>query len=215
MTRGRAFQQRNQIADAQTLSSVRFPPNRVIPQSAASSRRYGLQRFPGRPCGHRHRDPRDAADRAVVDLAADPVRRHRAGGDRRGRRLGAGAPAVRPRRGDDGMAGLSAARGPRADRQFRGAGLHPADRASSAPASKPRSAHPRTYLLGRREQPRHRLGGDRDPRQPDPQPLHQPRRRGDGLDHRRAQHHGPARRHGGGARFRARSCSAASVSRRC
>ena len=60
------------------------------------------------------------------------------------------------------------------------------------------SAHLHPRRGGR---PRHRLGGDRAGGKPDPQPFRQPHRRGDGLDHRCAQHSRPARRHRGRARF--------------
>ena len=142
----------------------------------------------------------DAADRAVVDLAADPVRRHRRGGARRLglRRRSSAASSIWCRRRWAGRP-ISAHARPRPGRQFRRAGLHGHHRRH--PHGDPHLGDASAHLHPRhRRRPRHRLGGDRAGGEPHPQSVRQPARLGDGLDHRGAEHPRPARRHRGRAR---------------
>ena len=109
-------------------------------------------------------------------------------------------PPVRSGVGDDGLAGLSAHLRPRADRQFRRAGVHGAHRRHPHRDPRPGSTHPRTYILG--------VAGDLATawvvialvasliRNPFINRLVSV----DRLDHRGAEHPRPARRHRGGAR---------------
>ncbi len=167
---------------------------------------YGLAGFRRRPRRFEQRAPHDAADPVHLDLAADPARHHRRGGGRRGGHRGHCPQARRSRVRDHELAALSAAGGARGDEPFRHHHVHPAavHRESQHAGLDGPPAH---LPADGRDRSRHRLGGDQHRRRGDPQPVHQPRGGGVGVDHRGAEHPSPARPRPRRARTRSRSTS--------